>query len=171
MSELPNGDLRYVLEFEIPALPPMNTAATRRHHMQVAREAARWRDAVCLVVHPSRRPLLPLHQAIVTMTRHSSVRPDYGNLVHSFKPILDGLQISASNRRGRWIARADVIEDDSPDHILEVYRWKRAAPGAGRVEIRVEERTVAEFARDRRRLELALCSTRDSYEYVEGGLR
>jgi Holliday junction resolvase RusA-like endonuclease len=86
-----------------------------------------WKRKVWAAVWPLRPPE-PLKKARLTLTRHSSVRPDSDNLTFSFKAIIDGL------------VEARVLEDDSFKHIgFPDYRWEKAKKSEGHVSIKVEE--------------------------------
>jgi hypothetical protein len=92
-----------------------------------------------LLVVGSARPDEPLRRARVTLTRRSSVEPDYDNLVASFKPVVDALTRSRKNRNGRWIIRADVLADDTPKILDREYRWEHAPSRHGSIRVEVEE--------------------------------
>lgn len=73
-------------------------------------------------------PAKPLQKARVKFTRCSSVRPDYDNMVGSFKGCLDAL------------VRAGVLTNDHWDNIgWPEYDWLRAPPGGGNVVVEVWE--------------------------------
>jgi len=74
-------------------------------------------------------PPEPLWKATVVCTRHSSRVPDYENLAHSFKPLIDGLTVNGGG---------GVLVDDNQAVIGQPeYRWEKAAPKQGRVTIEV----------------------------------
>lgn len=78
-----------------------------------------------------RRPPKPLKKAKITLTRHSSVSPDFDGLVSSFKHILDGL------------IDAKVIQNDKFENIgAPEYVWEKTGRRAGRVTIEVLEVAV-----------------------------
>ena len=71
-------------------------------------------------------PPKPLKQASITLTRFSSVEPDYDNLVISFKPIIDGLR------------DAGVIVDDKFSVIgRPSYEWQKSPRNQGRIRVEV----------------------------------
>lgn len=118
----------YTLEFTLAGLP--RTGNQRRVHWRVLkREADTWKGAVHFAVCAAGgAPPKPLKRALVTLTRFSSVEPDFDNLVTSFKNTLDGLRV------------AGVIADDKRAVIgAPKYEWRKAAPKEGRVVVRVEE--------------------------------
>jgi len=86
-----------------------------------ARISKKWKSDVQILAQVVAPPK-PYEFAEVKMIRHSAVQPDYGNLVESFKPLLDGL-------KGIWIV------DDDPDHVLESYEWQCCARGQKFVEL------------------------------------
>ena len=134
--------LLYFLELSIPHLPPMNTAATRRHRMKLHREVTQIRQTVVWMVG-NRKPKEPLTRARIICERHSgSQRPDEENLAMSFKPWIDALCKSETRntKNGpRFIQRAEVLVDDSPAVLDRVYRWFPAPPKRGFIKIVVEE--------------------------------
>lgn len=69
----------------------------------------------------------PLQTARLTLTRYSTIEPDYDGLVSSFKPIIDGL-VEAGFLAGDKRANIGV-----PD-----YRWEKAKRGQGRITVRIE---------------------------------
>ncbi len=75
----------------------------------------------------SKPPKEPWQKARIHITRHSSVKPDYGNLVESAKPLLDVLQPNSS----RHPQGLGFIIDDSPDHLEEGHFWVQAKPSEG----------------------------------------
>jgi hypothetical protein len=128
----------YRLELKIPYLPPMNTAATRRHRMKLAREVAQIRENVVMLTQ-GRRPKEPLTRARIICERHSgSQRPDEENLAISFKAWIDALCKSEQKKTG-YIQRADVLVDDKPKTLHRTYRWFPAPPNKGFIKIMVEE--------------------------------
>jgi Holliday junction resolvase RusA-like endonuclease len=113
----------YYLEFSIPGLPKTTNAGGRAHWAVKVKEAERWKWAVGVAVL-RKQPSAPLRKAQVTLTRHSSVEPEYDGLVSSFKAILDALTLHG------------VIADDQPSVIgVPKYEWKKAPPNQGRVEV------------------------------------
>lgn len=118
----------YRLEFTLPGLPKtMNTVGGSSNHWTArAREARLWKNQVILKV-VSQRPAAPLKKAVLTLTRASSVRPDYDNLVSSFKRVVDGLVVGK------------IIEDDGWDYIgMPAFHWIKAPQGRGFIHVIVE---------------------------------
>ena len=116
----------YRLELTVPGLPPMNTATTRRHWSHGAKVAARWRQIIAALVG-RKKPAVPLPFAIVTLTRCSSVEPDYDNLVMSCKPVIDALK------------HAGVVLDDKSKHLVRHYGWEYSPRGKGQLRIVIEQ--------------------------------
>lgn len=90
------------------------------------KEAKRWKQMVygALIGH---MPSQPFSHAAITMTRGSSIEPDFDGLVSSFKHILDGLK------------EAKVIVDDKMSVIGQPkYIWERTPRKLGFVRVRVE---------------------------------
>ena len=118
--------MSYSLEFTINQLPPMNTADgmhwRKRHKIKKSWEVLVWQEIL------NRRPILPLAFARVSITRHSSVHPDFDNLVQGGKFLLDSL------------VQNGVIRDDKPGVIGHPeYNWVKAAPSKGKVVVHVHE--------------------------------
>ncbi len=119
---------KYLLEFTIPDLPATANAIGRSHWAVRAKNSRKWRDLVVDSVYRRKRPVEALRRACLTLTRNSSVEPDYDNLVHSFKPVIDGL------------VESQVIANDDPATIGQPhYRWAAAKRNRGFVVVRVEE--------------------------------
>ena len=117
--------MAFVLEFEINELPKM-TNGGNKNWRATHYERQKWKNAVasiCLM----RRPEVPLKKAKLTLTRFSSVCPDYDNMAISFKGVCDGLVL------GR------VIEDDKMTVIgMPDFKWEKVSPGEGKIKVRVE---------------------------------
>ena len=93
-----------------------------------AAERKKWRRAIYLLSF-TKKPHHPLSRCKITCTRFAyGKKPDFDNLVISFKSCIDGLK------------DAGVILDDGPDVILErVYKSDKAPAKKGWIEIEVEE--------------------------------
>lgn len=116
----------YRLDFDLIGLPKTTNGA-HGHWRAAAAERKKWRDAVTLVAK-FRRPPKPLSKARLELTRFSSSKADFDNLVISFKSCVDGLK------------DAGVISDDKDAVIVDrKYLWEKAPKGKGRVRIVVEE--------------------------------
>jgi hypothetical protein len=120
--------MKYRLEFELDSLPRMaNASGKSRNWRAMHEERKRWKEAVARVA-ASRRPPTPLRRARLTLTRFSSVCPDYDGLASGFKAVTDGLVLGG------------VLEDDSMKHIgIPDFRWEKAPRGKGKVRIVVEQ--------------------------------
>lgn len=119
--------MTYRITLEIPELAPLNSAdATNRWQRHGARK--RWRDWIRTATCTSRPPA-PLAHAIVRITRCSGSRhPDFDNLSHAAKFVLDGLQ------------RAEIIQDDGPEHIGQaILAWSPARQRLGQTIVQVIE--------------------------------
>ena len=116
----------YKLKFNLPGLPK-TANGSHGHWRTAAAERKKWRSAVSSSAFYFRPPA-PLARARITLTRLSSSKPDFDNLVISFKPIVDGLK------------DAKIILDDSDSVVLErCYLWEKAKPKSGGVRVFVEE--------------------------------
>lgn len=118
----------YVLHLRVDDLPRLQVAGSGRGSVRSRiRETRRWRDDIAWLARAHGVPSSPLCTARVRFVRHSSLRPDYTNLVASFKAIEDGL------------VRAGVLSDDSFAVIGQAeFAWEKASPRAGFIEIFVE---------------------------------
>jgi len=110
----------YRLEFTVNQLPPSNTAADmtwrQKKTLRKKWEILIWSEIL------NRRPVLPLEFAHVEFQRHSSMEPDYDNLVGSFKWPLDALVTNG------------VLRDDKPSVIGQPkYVWRKAPPKKGKI--------------------------------------
>lgn len=116
----------YRLEFELAGLP--STGNSHKAHWAIAgKERKRWRDATRLRTF-MQRPPEPLTSCRIIATRYSGSEPDYDNLAHSFKSVIDGLK------------DAGVIKDDKPSIVLErKYLWERVPKKMGKIKVIVEE--------------------------------
>jgi Holliday junction resolvase RusA-like endonuclease len=117
---------RYTLEFSLAGLPKMNTGFSRGNRFAQSRETTKWKSKVHLACI-GQLPPEPLERARLTLTRLSSVEPDYDNLVISFKPIVDGL------------VKAGVLANDRSSNVgRPEYLWVKVGPRDGRITVRVE---------------------------------
>jgi hypothetical protein len=117
----------YVLDLRIPGLPPTYNSIGRKGHWRLLKATHEWKNQVRYRVGRF-LPSQALTKAAVTLTRCSSHESDYDGLVHSFKPILDGL------------VECGVLADDSMKVIgVPQYRWEKAERGKGYIKVRVEE--------------------------------
>jgi Holliday junction resolvase RusA-like endonuclease len=116
----------YEADFWIPELPTLQ--ADQMMLAVRSRYRKRWRKLIGeLVVYERQKPDAPLVEATLICTRYSKKAPDYGNLVYSFKPLVDGL------------VEHGVLKDDSMDVLkIEIYHWEKRGEGEG-VEIKVRQ--------------------------------
>lgn len=103
--------MAYQIELSIPVLPKLQPEGI--HHMKVAKYRKDWHDLVFWHLKTVKRPPTPLSRVAITFTRYSEQRPDYGNLVNSFKAVLDGLIVHG------------IITDDNPDVVEDQYLWSK----------------------------------------------
>lgn len=122
-----------VIEFELQGLPKMtNPSGAKSTHWRVVKaERDGWKEHVKVVVKhhflSGYSASWPLKTAKLTLTRHSTVRPDPDGLVSGFKAIVDGLVL------------AGVLENDKFANIgMPDYRWAKTKPKEGKVTVRVE---------------------------------
>lgn len=119
--------MSYVLEIEIMGLPKMaNSSGAKSTHWRYAHaEATKWKKlvwAACI----SKKPPAPLETYRLTLTRYSSIMPDYDGLVRGFKHAVDGLKLAG-------VILDDRLSNSGPWDC----RWEKAPQGQGRVAIRV----------------------------------
>ena len=111
----------------ILGLPKMINASSRNSWRAVYSERKKWK-ALVLKSFFWVRPKQPLEKAKVSITRFSSKCPDYDGQVSAGKAILDGL------------VEAGIIIDDNMNVIgAPEFKWMKAKPRMGCVEIVVEE--------------------------------
>lgn len=113
--------------FELQGLP-VRTNNAKANWKARYREATAWKKKVVnAVILNKLQPEKPFAKAKLTLTRFSSVEPDYDGLVSSFKHTVDGL------------IAADVIENDKMSNIGQpTYLWEQAPPGKGKIRVEVE---------------------------------
>ena len=120
----------YLLKISIRDLPKRINQAPGASWTARYGESQKWLKLVTQAMRISgiNPPVAPLTKASLMLVRHSSQCPDYDGLVQSFKPVVDALR------------RCLVIADDSMKVIgIPEYRWLKAKPGAGYIEIQVRE--------------------------------
>lgn len=127
---------KYRLEFEIHDLPKTINAIGRKHWAVKAKEAKKWRKAVCLAT-VSQKPLSPLAKAKISLYRYSSRCPDSDGLVSSFKHCIDGL-----------ISAGVIIGDSYKEIGMPEYKWEKAKNGEGKIKIIVESVPDNETSQD-----------------------
>lgn len=116
----------YSLTFSIDYLPPVGL--NTRGHWRKAHRETQIVDTLVANAVGARKPAKPLKRVTLSLTRKSSVRPDYDGLVQSFKHVVDAL------------VSVGVLEDDSMEHTGQWdCRWEKAAPKAGQVVVTVRE--------------------------------
>jgi len=122
--------MSYLLDFELPGLPPLQVAGSGGGHWRKRYDdAKRWKQAVqAVVLEDHYVPDEPLKRARILLERHSTSEPDLDNLCASFKPVVDGL------------TELGVILDDKPSVlVIHEFRWRKAKRGEGKIRVRLEE--------------------------------
>ncbi len=118
----------YTFGFSYPQLPKTVNAWRGMHWRFRHAEDKKWKKIVGELLLSHRKPAAPLKRAKLKLTRFSLVCPDHDGLVSSFKGVVDAL------------VKNGVLEDDSFAHIgVPEYRWEKASPKQGRIEVMVEE--------------------------------
>jgi len=114
------------IHFTLQGLPKLLNASSGSHYRAVAAERRKWKLLVKQITL-GQVPPEPWRRAEVTVTRYSARCPDYDGLVSGAKSVIDGL------------TEAGIILDDSMHHIgMPQFRWAKAKPGEGRVEVQVD---------------------------------
>lgn len=117
------------LMFEIEDLPKTTNAMVSMHWRAKGEYVRAWHHSVFVAVGRS-KPRQPLRHAKLTLTRHSSVEPDFDGLVSSFKPLIDAL------------IKCGVIVNDKVSNIGQSeYHWRKAPPKKGKIQVIVQEVT------------------------------
>lgn len=116
-----------ILEFTIPGLPKQTNQSLRGSWRAKHAEAKKWKGFVRVYALGKWRGA-PAIRANLTLTRHSSVEPDYDGLVSGLKHVIDGL------------VECGILANDKSANIgVPTYRWEKAKPGKGCVSVRLEE--------------------------------
>jgi len=120
---------RYILSFEINDLPKMaNASGSKSTHWRYAqKEVKKWHNLVSAAV-ATHKPPRPIQKVKLTLTRCSSVAPDYDGLVRGFKSVVDALCLCK-------ILENDTLEITGPWDC----RWVKAPAKQGKIQITVEE--------------------------------
>ena len=122
--------MSYLLDFELPGLPPLQVAGSGGGHWRKRHaDAKAWKDAVRAVVLGDHYvPDEPLERVRMVCERHRTREPDFDNLVASFKPIRDGL------------VELGVMLDDKPSVLVVCeHRWRKSKRGEGKIHIMLED--------------------------------
>ena len=121
--------MSYRLEFELAGLPRMANVASGKSHWRYAyQEAQGWKRLVCTECLIRPRPPAPLARYTLTLTRFSSVEPDFDGLVRGFKSVVDGLR------------QAGILADDKIRNSgVWNCSWQKCKKGEGKIRVRVDE--------------------------------
>ena len=118
--------MTYTLLIEVPGLPETTNQILAMSLRARMRQKKEWKNIVWMLT-AGKRPDAPLKRARLTLTRHSTTRPDPDGLTSSFKHIIDGLVI------------AKILENDKHENIgFPTYEWSHAAAGKGHCTVIVE---------------------------------
>lgn len=114
------------LTFTLNGLPKTTNSGGRAHWTAKVREARTWHTLVKLALR-AHMPKVPHKTAKLTLTRHSSSRPDYDGLVSSWKNVIDA------------IVQCGFLANDKHENIgVPTYLWEKAAPRQGRITLTIE---------------------------------
>lgn len=112
---------------DVPGLPETVNEVLAMKLRTRMRQKRYWKDLIWKLVCGSKPPA-PLKRAKLTLTRHSTTRPDPDGLTSSFKHLIDGLVI------------AKVLENDRHENIdFPTYLWSPAGKGKGHCTVLIEE--------------------------------
>jgi hypothetical protein len=119
----------YRLEFTVAGLPKTTNAKRGfGHWAQYYSEGVKWKKNVIPFL-ANKKPPQPLPKAKLTLTRGSSVEPDFDGLVSSFKHVIDAL------------VDGGIIVNDKMQNIGQpTYLWQKAPQGEGFIKVIVEEK-------------------------------
>ncbi len=116
----------YALTFIVPGLPKLPNRV-KGHWGIRSREVKHWHNLVHLLTL-GKRPAQPLPRVQLIFTRVSTTRPDFDNLVASFKPVQDALILCR------------IIQNDRNENIKDpLYRWLRGPHSNGYIEVQIKE--------------------------------
>lgn len=124
--------LAYKLDIKINDLPKRINQTSGKHWAVRHKESQKWKHLVQLAARYN-FPHEPLKRANVTFIRHSSKSPDFDNIVHSFKVVMDALK------------KLEIIEDDNMNVVGQpTYSWEKAEEKKGFIRVVVEEIEIKE---------------------------
>ena len=117
-----------IAEFEIKGLPDLPNRSRYRHWAIQRKGVVKWQRLVMHECYLAKISGLGLNRAVLSFERHSSVEPDFDNIVASFKGCQDAL------------IKAGVIIDDKQAVIGQPsYKWVyRPRKQGGLIKIRIE---------------------------------
>lgn len=117
--------MAYLCTRKISSVPSLGNR--HQHWTKTANERKLW-HALVLGAFCNYRPPYPLKLASVEVVRFSSRRPDFDNLVYSFKPVFDGL-----------IHARIIVDDDMLTIVDRKYRWEKCPEKDAHIVISVKE--------------------------------
>ena len=116
-----------MITFCIEQLPPTVNRQSGMHWRKKAQIVKQWHGMVAIYCGGFLKPKAPFKKAKLTLTRFSSVEPDFDGLVSSFKPVIDGL------------IKCGVLENDKMSNIGKPdYRWEKVKPKQGKIVVTIE---------------------------------
>src|SRR5690606_35743815 len=111
----------------IEGLPKTPNTLLGRSWFVRSAHAKKWLNLVALKTN-RQRPDYPLEKAELTLTRYSSIEPDFDGLCGSFKAVLDAL------------VKLGVLKDDKPSNIGQPsYKWEKVNPNSGKIKVRIKQ--------------------------------
>lgn len=117
----------YRLEVDLPGLPPLNSASNMTWKAKIGKRKT-WAKIIGFCVPKAKRPQIPLEHARVMITRFSSAPPDFDNLGHAAKWVLDELQ------------SVGVLSNDNAKCIgSPTLKWEKVRPKNGHTLVIVEQ--------------------------------
>jgi hypothetical protein len=119
--------MTYRLELEIPGLPKTTNSLRGGGHWARYTHDQKWKEIVAAKVI-GKKPTSPLTKYRLSLTRFSSVEPDFDGVVSSFKVIVDALR------------EAGVIANDKISMTGQWNcSWEKCKPKQGKMRVIVEE--------------------------------
>lgn len=113
-----------MIKVELPFLTKMFNIYKGVHWGVADTERKRVMEHMMHQLTPLRRLKTPID---IVVTRCSSVRPDFDNMVSGGKYIIDAL------------VKLEMIPDDAPDFVRAMYHWAKAPPREGKMLIEILE--------------------------------
>jgi len=109
----------------IPQLPKMANSGRGWNWRVDWADKKRWYEIMSLRMKQY-RPVEPLQELAVTLTRCSSKEPDFDGLVHGFKPVVDSL------------VRLGFVINDRMSNLKATYKWEPSPRNKGFIRIEME---------------------------------
>lgn len=116
----------YSVILKIDGVPELPNRIMRSHWSKISKHANLWKKLVAMRA-VGKKPPYPLARSQAILTRCSARKPDYDNLVASFKPVVDGL------------INCGIIVDDNPAYFSAEYKWEKIPQKQAHILISISE--------------------------------